>query len=712
MTNLNKNIIAIQNNYLCLPVVENNIAQNNLKELATIVSNFNYYGFMPSYEVFKKLQSFDVKTLTSFWKDIEISLKKITGEDKNISDFVVYKNFPKESLSKTRSEYVIDQILIYFGVSYDSIREKELVREEMKDKITYKVLQEAPIDIFSVIFNSLCQRANAWTDIQKETAEFLFQEMNMSLDMSEFNFKENGATLSKLAIGKDLSIKADIATDILRIAYSWSEVDFSTPAKSVVFKKFKRSERRFLLSLLENSKTLENDVRMKKDVWKKLFGRLNPNDYKFKKVNTVYNLIYNKKIKGMESSFKKLLSDSNDLAISEAVKMSPGFYVRNIHQLYKAFGKKTFEVLPSIVQKLSVSQLIKLSKYIETENNKRTRLVAPKGNWRKIQLIENKKVRFLESDILFVTEIISNELNRKLKNVFPNGVFLSKELDSVKLPTNDLKLDLYGRGTSFEIPENIKTIRLASYWENGERVNGWFDNGVNLLSENLEDKGCCTWDTGNTKGAIFSGDPLPSNDMKGRGAQLIDLDLEKLKNNGSRYVLWSILSYNNKPFSQVPSVFGAMQFCEDSELGNLFEPSRCQMMFDIADNSLSKYVAYIDTYERKIVFLDANLPASTNTARYNTQHVIGEEGQFSALLQYIDSQPSVFDLLKTLKSSIIIKESELNSEMELPSNIPYFGFSDENIIFKDENQKSYLFKHTRETNKFERINVLDLLSII
>jgi hypothetical protein len=57
MTNLNKTITAIQNNFLVINKEGNINASSNLAEVATIVSNINYYGFMPSMEVFDVLKT-------------------------------------------------------------------------------------------------------------------------------------------------------------------------------------------------------------------------------------------------------------------------------------------------------------------------------------------------------------------------------------------------------------------------------------------------------------------------------------------------------------------------------------------------------------------------------------------------------------------------------------------------------------------------------
>lgn len=703
--------IAIENNYLCLPKVEISNDQNNLAEVATIVSNMNHFGFMPSREIFEMFLTWSKTSLNIFWQKNEPVFKSLSKEDRNMADFIVYKNFPSEVLNMSDAEYRIKQILIYLGAPYDLLTEEKQSRPKLDEKVTYKVLQLAPESIFVDLFNSLIVRANKWTEKQEETAKHLFAEFKFDLDLSAFSFKENGASLSRFAYENNLSISAKNATDVLRMAMDWSKIPFSLPVKQVKFKTIKRSERRFILSLLESSNTLMNDISLKRKLWKKLFSRLNPSDYKLPKCQAAYDALYNKKIKGSESDFKSLLAEGSYLAIHEAQKKSAGFYLRNIHVLYKNFGYLAFEGAIPMLEKLTISQLVKLEKYLLSENDKQVRIIAPKGNWSKAQLLSNDKVKFRQEDLDKFIPNLSKVLNDKLSKLYPNGIVLSEETSKIKLPTNDLRLDFYGRGTSIDFPENLNTVRVASYWESGIAANIWFDNGVALLTEDYKVSSYCSWNTVRSKdGAVFSGDPLPSNNKEGKACQVIDLDLAQLEKSNIRYVLWSITSYNSLKFNEANEILATLQFCEESTKGAIFEPSRCQMAFDIKDDKLSKYVAYLDLKEKKVIFLDSSLPMSTHSITSNRFWI---ESQFKALKEYSQSQPSVFDLFKHMENKVVLNESSLEENYVVDVNKSFIGYTDEQIVFSSSEelkQNAYLFKHTKENNSFSEIKILDILS--
>ena len=245
----------------------------------------------------------------------------------------------------------------------------------------------------------------------------------------------------------------------------------------------------------------------------------------------------------------------------------------------------------------------------------------------------------------------------------------------------------------FPIPGNIKFIRTASYWENKSHGNTWFDNGWNFFGENWEVKGTLCWnatDFGN-KAAVFSGDPTNSKEMKGKACQLIDLYIDKLDAAGVRYAVWNILCYSGVKFSQATDVFAALQWGEDAQKGKLFEPSRCQLSFPLEGDSLTKYIAYIDIKERKLVYMDANLRGNVRSAQSN-ENILSEK--MPAFMEYLDSIPSVYDLFKNVPKS---------------DEGVAIVYDDKDIELKDE-ESAYVFKPLNDKNSFTQINLSELLS--
>lgn len=269
-------------------------------------------------------------------------------------------------------------------------------------------------------------------------------------------------------------------------------------------------------------------------------------------------------------------------------------------------------------------------------------------------------------------------------------MILDPKLLEVKLQTNDPKLAEYGRGTEFDIPKNMNFIRTASYWEHVSGYgNSWFDNGWNFFDDNWNAKGTICWNTTHgVDGAVFSGDPVNSQDLKGRACQMIDLDLDLLEKQGIRYAVWNILSYSRVKFSDAKEVLATLQWGEQAQEGGLYEPARAQMVFPITGDNLTKYVAYIDVKARKLVYIDANLYGHVSSAASNVS-VLSE--MMPAFKEYLDSLPSIGDLVAHAKEG----------------NTPVL-FSDKEFEI-EKNVKAFVFKPENPENSYEKIAVSDML---
>lgn len=686
---LNNNFVAI-NSGIVNPLNPKTLSV----EVGTIVSNLAYYGYVPSLELLEKFQSLNQQDLASFWKNFEKEVKAITGDDKKMDDFVVYKNFPSEVLKKSESEYWISQILMYWGLPNEIFTEEVKDRPQLSENTNLKVLHLAKENTLQEIFYNLVASPARWTDNQRESVLHLFSQVeDKSINIDSAKFKENIVSLAAKAIETlpveqyASTITASNATDVLRLAASMSDSDVSL-RNHVHFKNFKRSERRFLLSLLENSNNLMEDVAARPGNFKKFLKALHPGDYKFAKVSEVYNKLYNNNYETFFSLVVKNTKEKNVEAL-DMLKSRPGEFFRKFHHMYSVYGARAVDAFVDIVPQLSNLQLLKMSKYLETINDRKKLMFAPKGNWNVVKVEDNNKVHFVEKYKVAVLNAINDELITRLANQVPEGVALDNKTRDIKLQTNDQELASYGRGTSFDIPDDVKFIRSASYWAIKSQGYVWFDNSWNFFDENWKSKDTCCWSSYQAAdgGAIFSGDPTNTKDIEGRACQMIDLYLDKLEEQGVRYAVWNILAYSRIPFEDA-DVLATLQYGDKPEEGKLYEPSRAQMVFPLQGAYLSKYVAYIDVQKRKLVYVDANLYGNVQSAERNGAVL---EEVMPAYLEYLDTLPSVYDLFKNAPSG------------EIP-----VVYSDKDVTINS--GKAFVFKKENANNKFEDYQFNELLS--
>lgn len=703
--NVTNTLVLLANNLIKVePIAKKHKA--NPQMLGTVVSNLMYYGFIPSKEAYASLNKMNDSELSQFWTDLAPAIKELTGANRQMDKFVVYKNFPKEVLEMSKAEYWCNQILMYWGAPNVLFTQEEKARPELLEKRKLKVLALAKKNSIASIYSSLLKNPARWTDNQNDFARFLLtQDKKTVLDLDSIGFKENGLVLIGDIIVNKLTNKFYVhtATDVLRLAAVLSGSDVAL-RECVRFKNFKRYERKLLLSLLDKCKNITEDFGTRAEVWKRLLHLLHPGDYNFKRVKTAYNALYNKNI----MTFNKIVDGyvSTPDEVLAALKSRPGEFLRRLHSTYNKYGIDAVNDFVSVTPKLSTLQLVRLRKYIETINNRKTLMYPPKGNWAKVQSVLNKKKPFSKQAVQMLNKVIDKELSKRMRVVFPNGVKLDTRTKAIKLQTNDQKLADYGRGTTFDIPENVKFIRSASYWAHDNTKNTWFDNGWNFFDGNWKEKGVCSWNstyyTGTNQyrynywsdghkiqkdaAAVFSGDPTNSKDLKGRACQMLDLYVDKLLAAGVRYAVWNILCFSKVPFDQAEDVLATLQMGEKPETGNLYEPSRAQMVFPLKSKHYTSYVAYLDLVKRKIVYMDAPLKADVYSASYNGQMLAEKMPQY---VEYLNSLPSVYDLVSKAKKG----------------TTPIL-FSDEK---KFKAKKAYVFRPSNASNQFDNIKLTDIV---
>lgn len=695
-TTKSRTIVAISDTFVLLRnnlvYVPTGTGRPTNQFLGTICANLAYYGFTLSKEAFKALSTLSDDEVGTWWSSFEPELKRITGDDKNMGDFVVYKNFPREVLEMSQAQYWISQILMYIGLPNEWFTEEVEEREPLNEKLELKVLHLTTNKekSLSEIFNGLLKAPFSWTDEQRETVKCL--ALMFEVDLSNIPFKENMIGMAIYLMSMGYSFTTTSATDVLRLSVAMSNGDFTL--KTVTkFAKFKRADRRLLLTLLEGCGNLEDDFARYPNRWKQLLSRLHPNEKrgKYPNVSSAYDKLYNDKLTTFNSRLEALISE-RDMSALTLLSTRAGIFTRRLQEMIKIYDQDAVATYISILDKLTISQLLKMGSYIGTINERVFRTIAPKGNWTKLQILDND-VRIDDKYRLELMDAIGKEIAKRLKDNGVKTVNLSEDTKAIKIQTNDSDLAPYGRGTEFPIPDDIKFIRTASYWKAKGYGNIWFDNGWNFFGENWELKGTCCWDINEfgNKAAIFSGDPTNSKEMQGRACQMIDLYLDKLVAQGVRYAVWNVLCYSHVAFSKAEDVFAALQWGTEPQRGKLFEPSRCQLSFQVDGDTLTKYIAYLDLKERKVVYMDANLYGNVRSARTNGTKL---QEVMPAYVEYLQSLPSVYDMFSSCRKH---------------KRGLHVLYNDADYTIED-GKTAYVFKPVNEENDFTQLDLSNLLS--
>lgn len=691
MTLLNVDNILLRYNYVSMPAAGANTVSQEV--VATILMNLAYYGKALNVEAYRALCKADRANVGEWWESIERELKIITGASRKIGDFVVYKNFPQEVLDKSSADYWIPQILMYWGFPDELFTEKPVPRPKMDKQPKCLVLKMAKPNTLQEIQQSLCKSPARWKE--EELADVLLLSDTAPPDLTKVAFKENMVLLATHYInsGKDITVKT--GTDVLRLAVGLSDGDVSlrTPTK---FKSFKKPVRRFLLRTLEKCGNLNEDMARRPELFKRLIHQLHPGDYRKMCPNVCAAMreLYDNKLETFNSQIEALLEDRDALVLDE-LSGRPGEFRRRLAHTLRLFGRKAVDAFTeaTVLSKLTTYQLVSMRSWLETNNKRKHRVFPPKGNWAKMQLGEAQYIPVAQ------VRSLSGAIGKELAKRLPKVGFLDPATSKIKLPSNG-EAGPYARGTTFPIPADVDFIRTASYWNVNARSYIWFDNGWNFFSDDWKPLGACCWSNpkfpghrwdhkANDKatGAVFSGDPTIAS---GKACQMIDLYPEQLRAAGVRYAVWSILCYSRMTFSQAEDVFAAFQWGENANKGKLFEPARCQLAIPLTGDQMTKYVVLIDLDKNEMIYLDAGLKSSTNSAEMNGPLL---QKNLPAFMEYIRALPSVHDLFRDSVSDA----------------------SDTQILYSDkdavlEGESAYVFRPENKTSKYKSVDINSLLT--
>jgi hypothetical protein len=626
-------------------------------ELGTILGNMAYYGFAPSSEALTTLTRMPREALIALWEEIDPVFGYLTGDARKMNDEIIYQNFPREVLDMSEASYWVRQICMYVGIPKAFFTEEPKDRAPLSETTKLKILSSFDINTAATLYQKLVSTPFTWSDAPFEDALILQAHLGVTeVDFAGFAAKANAAQLAAAMFEDrdDVRISLTTPVDALRLIslLCGGDVRLSTPFKA---KSLKRSLRRTLVRELDamGSEVLAEAFAQRRNLWKQVLMRLHPGDYQAPDLNAAYDLLYRSQARGLEAQIAIGIADKNKAALGLAATR-PGVFARRLRHLHSAFGREAFEAFVTVLPKLTVLQMARLERIFATLKTRSTRLYTPKGQFSKAKVVPAPQVNIPNEDIAMLREALMAEITTRLDAAHPEGFDVNPDVDTIKIAMNGQELSPYGRGTRFDIPHDVNFIRSMSYWETEDSYdNVWFDNGWNFFDAQWNSVGVLSWDNerfGSTgeNAAIFSGDPV-SSQSEGKGAQAIDLYLDRLKEQGVRYAIWSTLCYSGIPFSKAGDVFACLQWGEDAQAGEVFDPSRAQMAFPLKSDALTNVTALVDLDTRELVYLDAALPLNTQSAGYNQERL----SQYApALMDVIDAQPSVSGILGLAKSGI------------------------------------------------------------
>jgi len=645
---LTKNVIQFRNKFINLP----NEGKKNRELSLSVLSELMQFGYILSPEAIDNLASASRENIISFHDEVISYLKFLTGAGRNYKAF--WPGFPEQVMEKSEAELWFHQAVYYWtNCKYEPnawTKERPTAFEQSK----YTQIEAGTEEQFEKIFTTLVSVNQSLSPEDLDIIKWFVTSESVLKFPDRIPFKENLCTLA--AMGLDVPVKT--VTDVLRIAVGMSGGDISLPSvppakiqtnrwrstksdnparEAFKFKKFKRSERRLLLSLLEKTNCDATEAVLKEGRWVRLGELLHPGEYanKFPKAVAMFSKIRNENIQSWYGKVNKAFVNSFEEGL-KVLSERPGEFVRKMDWMLRAekglFQDKKKSTSFSILEKyatkephlaltlkerkelaLNVFKEIapKVSNKVlyEVYNHFETRYVSDEN--RSIMVKGSRKRTKLEvlpsiapETIEAVQRIVVDTLVKKFSELPKLGkVAIDKELKKIPMPTNmrsvSATLRPAIRGQRIPIGnQNAKVVRAYIHW-----VDKTGNEDIDLHGFLIGNSNFTTFGFNGEHNApygCYSGDVRH---RKGDCAEYLDIDFEKAKKAGFKYLIVTVNHFNGRNFSTLECYSGFMER-EFPESNRMFEPSTVGNSIKLTGEASTAATCAIDLETREYIHLD------------------------------------------------------------------------------------------------------------
>ena len=576
---LTKNIVQFRKGFLNLP----SIGHSNRVHAMSVVSELMQFGYLPTLGAIDALASASIEDIVDFHNEVIGFLKKFTGSDKSYKPF--WKGFPEEVMDMTAEEMWFHQIVNYWiGGAYEP-NEWTKERATAFEQPSYTKIDVGTEDQFLNIFTDLVSVNSSLTPEDLDIVKFFVSKGFELRFPNAIPFKENLCTLASM--GLDVPVRT--TTDVLRIAVGMSGGDISlpkVPKKSIKsglwriaqlnekrelfkFKKFTRSERKYILGLLEKTNCDATEAVLKDQRWVRLGEVLHPGEYKskFPRSLQLFVEVRKKNKDGKVQSWYGKVNEAFDSSFINGINVlaeRPGEFMRRLDWLIRKYGATyTGEIAGTfrkIAPNVSNKVLFEAYKYFDGRDVAATsRSVMVKGARKRTPLPILDPLPY--EAVVSIKQTIKDCLKAKFASLPELGkVYVDEELKKIPVPFNmrsinpALKPTIRGSRLPWD-NKDAKVIRAFLHFEKSQ-TSQTIDLSAVLVGKQNSVVDFTHHKQGSNNSVIHSGDSWM---RKGACAEYIDIDVEKALKEGFKYILVQLHNYAKTPELVDNNHFGVME---------------------------------------------------------------------------------------------------------------------------------------------------------
>lgn len=632
--------------------------------LASAMKNIEGLGFTFSGPLMAVLETQSVEDFIAFYVELEGQLKDMVGAKQSYKP--MYPGFPKQVMDMSDAELYIGAMIHYctLALPVEGSSRKTAAPKE-------KLIKTAKLNIIELgdeadFFNTIKGLIGAKSSISPTDKEHLAFVIEMEDDVSgllpqEIPLKENVGFVVGLLLrlgkarGEEVGKYFKTASDVLRLATALSNGDVSLAANTV-YRKFKRNERRLMLSLLEQCGNIVEDMLRYRDRWVRLGEILHPSEYRsrFPKSADAFDILRSgQTVDTFGGRVEQALRWHNPALAAELLAERPGEFARRLDHLLRVH-QEPYEIIilfSDLAQKVSTPVLLQVMAHFGGRSLKREwRTFFPKGNVAKAVAIKNELPYIAPDDCESIVSLCRQALRERFAKLPPLGkVYIDERLKEHNVPfamrSASKSLRTLVRGSRLAMPEG-NTVRFFLWWKEGW-VNGVHTDRVDIdLSavmyneqwEYMEHISYTNLRSAKYK-AAHSGDIVTA--PKG-ACEFIDIDIPSVLQYGGRYVVASLNSFTSHPFCDLPECYAGWMMRRRPDSGEIFEPATVADKIDLAADTQICIPVILDLLKREIIWCD--LALQRHPSYYN--NVEGNQSGLTAIGRAMTSiiKPSLYEL--------------------------------------------------------------------
>ena len=563
---LSKNLIAFKNKAV---LTDSILESNNIEQASVLQHVLMGYGYILTEQAFTNVAKLDTAQIVDIEKDIVAYLKDMMGSSKakELKELTAAGELGVSIYTSLHSFFD----LVWAGETSEAI-------QETYEYVQFKKIISMSEASFKGIFTNLIKINVPLTQEDFDVVDWFAKEYGKDNIMPNvIPLKENLCRIAALGLG----VPVKTPTDVLRIAFfmstgksdlllepsmvkasGWSKTLTANPdKKNTYFKKFKRSERRYLLNLIDQVANATEMV-LRRGMWINLGNILHPGEYKgrYPKAFEAFDRLRNKSVTSWYGQVDAQFVVSFDRGLNRLAER-PGEFARRIDSLLRNNPKQQIQILlkfKEVGDKISSKVLWELYTHFQERAEQRDRSVWIKGARRPtplptLQPMDSKLIDEIQSVIwkIFFDKFSSMD---KL-----GAVYIDEALRKIPLPTNMSTLSeglvVATRGTRLPLAVEKKVLRTYIHWTAGVDLDlSMIFVGDKTNKASTRTATCSFTDTKPFAEVSHSGDIIPRS--PGHYAEYIDVDLENIK---YKYGLLTVHNFSGGDLKSVGATVGFME---------------------------------------------------------------------------------------------------------------------------------------------------------